>query len=397
MDTSRFLVKPHGGRLVQQIPPPDLARELLCKAESLKKIAIDNIAAADLELLAVGAYSPLEGFMTRDDYECVIEDMRLDNGMIWPLPITLTVSEEEARNLLADEEICLTDQKGRPLAIMTVMDRFRYNKGREAAYVYGTTDPAHPGVYALYNRGSVALGGPVTLLQRPHVQLREYCLDPVQVRQEIQARGWNTVVGFQTRNPLHRAHEYLQKCALEMLDGLLFHPLVGPTKDDDIPADVRFRTYQAILERYYPADRVLLATLPAPMRYAGPREAVFHALVRKNYGCTHFIVGRNHAGVGDYYGPFDAQQLLQRLAPDELGITPVFFEHAFYCRVCRGMATVKTCPHPPENHIILSGTEVRRRLAADIPIEEEFSRPEVVAILHAHARGGWMTDQDKSE
>lgn len=386
MNKSDLLIPPHGHRLVNRILPAEAAADAIRRAQDYKQIVIDDMAVADLELLANGAYSPLTGFMTRDDYERVIDDMHLDNGLPWTIPITLTVTEEAAHGIRSDETVCLADGNSHPLALMIVNDKFRYSKEREAACVYGTEDPDHPGVKALYRRGPVALGGPIQLIRLPSIPLRQFCLSPTQVRKRIKERGWRTVVGFQTRNPLHRAHEYLQKCALEMIDGLLVHPLVGPTKDDDVPAEVRLQTYQVMLDKYYPQDRVLLSGLPAAMRYAGPREAVFHALVRKNYGCTHFIVGRNHAGVGNYYGPYDAQLLFDRFDPAALGITPVFFEHAFYCRVCGGMATSKTCPHPAADHVVLSGTEVRRRLAINAPIEPEFSRPEVVEILRAYAR-----------
>lgn len=379
---------PHGGRLVDRLVPDDERADLLRWAAGLRRLVVDDQAAADLELIAVGAYSPLTGFMNRDDYESVLESMTLDSGWTWTLPVTLTVEPEVARDIREGESVCLAGRDGSLLAVLEVEDRFRFSKGREAMQVYGTQDPSHPGVHALYRRGSAALGGSIRLLNRPAVAHRRRTLDPAAVRAEIRRRNWRTVVGFQTRNPLHRAHEYLQKCALELFDGLLLHPLIGPTKDDDVPAEVRIETYDAVLAGYYPEDRVLLALFPAAMRYAGPREAVFHAICRQNYGCTHFIVGRNHAGVRDFYGPYDAQRLLDQLPRGGRGLAvePLFFEHAFYCRACGGMATTRTCPHADEQRVALSGSAVRRMLAADEPLPPEFTRPEVGAILLEHAR-----------
>ncbi|MFS8570368.1 MAG: sulfate adenylyltransferase [Thermaerobacter sp.] len=387
---------PHGGRLVDRLVPADQRDEMLRWAAGLRRVVVDAQAAADLELIAVGAYSPLTGFMDRDDYESVLESLTLDSGWTWTLPVTLNVDPEEARQVREGETVALAAPDGTLLALLDVEDRFRINKGREAAKVYGTQDPGHPGVHALYRRGGAALGGPVRLLQRPPSGHRSRILDPAAVRAEIQRRGWRTVVGFQTRNPLHRAHEYLQKCALELYDGLLLHPLVGPTKDDDVPAGVRIDTYDAVLAGYYPGERVLLSLFPAAMRYAGPREAVFHAICRQNYGCTHFIVGRSHAGVGDFYGPYDAWRLFEQIPRGGRGLAvePLFFEDAFYCRACGGMATARTCPHPENLRVSLSGTEVRRMLAAGRPLPPEFTRPEVGTILLEHARaaaarGGW--------
>ncbi|HEX6988074.1 MAG TPA: sulfate adenylyltransferase [Bacillota bacterium] len=381
---------PHGGRLINRLVPEEERAEALSWAAGLRRLVIDAQAAADLELIAVGAYSPLTGFMNRDDYEAVLSSMTLDSGWTWTLPVTLAVDVETAREVREGETVALAGPDGSLLALLEVEDRFRFSKGREALQVYGTQDPDHPGVQALYRRGSAALGGPIRLLRRPRVRVRERdrILDPAAVRLEIQRRGWRTVVGFQTRNPLHRAHEYLQKCALELFDGLLLHPLVGPTKDDDIPPEVRMETYEAVLRAYYPAGRVLLAHFPAAMRYAGPREAVFHAICRQNYGCTHFIVGRNHAGVRDYYGPYDAQRLFDHLPRGDRGLVvePLFFEHAFYCRACGGMATTRTCPHDDEDRVILSGSAVRALLAGGRVPPPEFTRPEVATILLEHAR-----------
>lgn len=321
--------------------------------------------------------------MGESDYTSVVADMRLANGLVWSIPVTLAV--DRANVPRDDGEIALYDEAGELRAILNLRERFAYDKTREAREVYGTADGAHPGVAAIYAQGDVLLGGPVTLFRS--IETDPYRLTPAQTRAEFAARGWRTIVGFQTRNPVHRAHEYIQKCALELVDGLLLHPLVGETKADDIPADVRMQCYRVLLDNYYPADRVLLAAMPASMRYAGPREAVFHALIRKNYGCTHFIVGRDHAGVGTYYGTYDAQKLMDSIAPADLGIIPLKFENSFYCHSCAGMASEKTCPHGADARVSLSGSAVRTMLLAGESPPPEFSRPEVARILIEAARG----------
>jgi sulfate adenylyltransferase len=372
----------HGGPLVDLLVTGAEAGALRERAASLPVVRISSRTLSDLELLAVGGYSPLEGFMTETDYRAVVIGMHLASGLPWPMPITLAVSDEEARAIDEGSEISLADESRRILAVMEVAQKFGYDKRLEAERVYRTEDEAHPGVAAVYAQGDVLIGGRVRVLELPsHDDFQQYRLTPAQAREAFAKRGWRSVVGFQTRNPVHRAHEYIQKCALEIVDGLLLHPLVGETKSDDIPADVRMRCYEVLLENYYPLDRVLLSVNPAAMRYAGPREAVFHALVRKNYGCTHFIVGRDHAGVGSYYGTFDAQRIFEEFAPGELGITPLMFEHTFFCRRCDEMASVKTCPHDNDVRVALSGTQVREMLMGGIAPPIEFSRPEVARIL----------------
>ncbi|MHB8595602.1 MAG: sulfate adenylyltransferase [Ktedonobacteraceae bacterium] len=375
------LIAPHGGELRVNMAGEAERVTLQEQARSLPQVVVGSRQLADLEMLAIGAYSPLGGFMHKSDYLSVVNDMHLQNGLPWSVPITLATTREQATTLKEGSQIALTNEQGMLQAVMTVEEKFDYDKQHEASNVYRTTEEAHPGVKALYQQGDILLGGPVRVVALQKQAFPSHRLTPMQARQSFTERGWQRVVGFQTRNPVHRAHEYIQKCALETVDGLFLHPLVGDTKGDDIPAAVRMRCYEVLLENYYPAQRVVLGVLPAAMRYAGPREAVFHALMRKNYGCSHFIVGRDHAGVGNYYGTYDAHAIFAEFDPAKLGITPMFFDHAFFCRICDAMASAKTCPHGSDEHVTLSGTKVRQMLqAGEIP-PREFSRPEVAKVL----------------
>ncbi|TVR09103.1 MAG: sulfate adenylyltransferase [Phormidium sp. GEM2.Bin31] len=379
---SQETIAAHGGTLINRLATAEQKQEFLDQADRLPRVTMDDRTFSDLALIAIGGFSPLTGFMEEADYQRVVQDMRLANGLPWSVPITLSVSEEVANSLKEGDRVRLDDKTGRFVGILDLTQKYHYDKLQEALHVYRTNEDKHPGVAVVYEQGPVNLAGSVWMLERdPHPLFPNYQIDPAVSRQMFVEKGWKTVVGFQTRNPIHRAHEYIQKCALETVDGLFLHPLVGATKSDDIPADVRMRCYEIMLDKYFPRDRVMMAINPAAMRYAGPREAIFHALVRKNYGCTHFIVGRDHAGVGDYYGTYDAQEIFDEFDPGELGITPMKFEHAFYCTRSGTMATSKTSPSTSEERIHLSGTKVREMLRRGELPPPEFSRPEVAAEL----------------
>lgn len=373
---------PHGGFLINTLLSREEAEKWVDLAKGLKRIVLTDREVSDVEMISVGGFSPLTGFMTKKDYEMVLNKMRLANGTIWTIPITLSLTQKEAQEIKENEPIALLDKNNELLAILHVQEKFTYDKKLEAELVYKTTDQKHPGVSALNEQGEILLAGKIETIQLPkHKTFLDARLTPTQTRAIFIERGWKRVVGFQTRNPIHRAHEYIQKCAMEIVDGMLLHPLVGETKSDDIPAETRMRCYEVLLENYYPKNRVLLSVNPSAMRYAGPREAIFHALIRKNYGCTHFIVGRDHAGVGNYYGSYDAQKIFDAFTSEELGIIPLNFDNTFWCRVCGQMASEKSCPHSVENRLSLSGTKVREILGKGELPPPEFSRKEVAEIL----------------
>ncbi len=380
-------IAPHGGTLIDLLSTdPDGLR---AEAANLPKVVVSERELADLEMLAVGALSPLTGFQGERDYHSVLETMHLADGLAWAIPVVLSVTEDVAHRIGGAASIALVPaEDAAPIAVLRVTETFKRDKQKEAVSVYRTDDAEHPGVKAVYDAGDLCVAGTLEVIELPaHDDFGQYRLTPAQTREEFRRREWRTIVGFQTRNPIHRAHEYIQKCALEIVDGLLVHPLVGATKGDDVPADVRMQCYEALFAGYYPKDRAMVSVFPAAMRYAGPREAIWHAIARKNYGCTHFIVGRDHAGVGTYYGTYDAQQIFEEFAPGELGIQTLNFEHSFWCNACEGMASPKTCPHPEETRVSLSGTKVRDMLRAGERPPIEFSRPEVADILIAAMQG----------
>lgn len=373
------MIKPHGEKLVNLVKVDGERETLLEKANNLYSIIIDDRFVFDCEMVAIGGFSPLKGFMGKDDVMNVVDNMHLKNGLLWSIPVVLPNNDESIEN---GNEIALKDKNDRIIAIMKVDEKFDLDLGYYCEKVYRTSEMEHPGVKAMHDYGNKFISGEIVLLNRPIRENIEesYYLDPAQTREEFERRGWNSIVAFQTRNPIHRAHEYLIKCALESVDGALIHPLVGTTKSDDIPADTRMRCYEILIENYFNKDKTMLSVLPAAMRYAGPREAIHHMIIRKNYGCSHMIVGRDHAGVGDYYGTYEAQELVAQYVK-ELEIIPVKFEHAFFCSDCGNLASAKTCPHGKESHVHLSGTKVREMLKDGQRPPMQFSRKEVADIL----------------
>lgn len=385
------LVAPHDSEQLKPLLLPESERaEERKRAQTLRRVPLDSRALSDVLMLAMGAYTPLDGFLGHDDWRGCCVDMKLSNGSFWPIPITLPVARELTDSIRAEEDVALTDaETGAILAVMEVREKYSIDRKLEAEHVYRTADPKHPGVAKVLQQGEVNLAGRLTVLNEgdlparyPHLYIR-----PAEARAMFLERGWSNVAAFQTRNPMHRSHEYLVKIAVEVMDGVFIHQVLGKLKAGDIPADVRTRAIQAMIDNYFRPGTVIQAGYPIEMRYAGPREALLHALIRQNFGCSHLIVGRDHAGVGDYYGPFDAHHIFDELWPGALLCKPLKIDVTFYCRKCYGMATAKTCPHDPRQRISISGTEQRAMLSSDAEIPPEFSRPEVVAILREYYAG----------
>lgn len=380
-------IAPHGGELVNRILTGAALKNALSKAASLPRITVNAYTAFDIDGIAKGIFSPLKGFMTSEETHNALQYMHLRPGIPWTIPILLAVSQEEGDRLEVGSEVAIADDRGDLVAILHLSEKFGLNKDELVEKVYRTKDPAHPGVAYTYSLGPVFLAGTLDVLKSREVEYQELNLTPAETRKAFVDRGWKRIVAFQTRNPIHRAHEYLTKCALEVCDGLLIHPLMGTTKSDDIPGDVRMQCYDVLMKNYYPKDHVMLSIMPVNMRYAGPREAIMHAIVRKNYGCTHFIVGRDHAGVGNYYGTYDAHYIFDEIDRAALEITPLFFDHSFFCKACGNMASIKTCPHDKQHHVFLSGTKVREMLSRGEEPPAEFTRHEVAQVLIKWAAG----------
>lgn len=378
---SKELIAPHGGTLINRLVPVTQRDAMMKRANQAPKVELSAVSLSDLMLIAMGVVSPLKGFMSQDDYQGVVHDMHLASGVPWTIPIALPVDTATADSLQTGQDIALVDEAGNLIGLLELSDKYSYDKEVEAENVYRTTEDAHPGVARVYAQGDVYLGGDVWVFDLPEPEFPGEFYTPEQSRTYFKEQGWGEIVAFQTRNPIHRAHEYLQKVAMEIVDGLMLHPLVGETKSDDVPADIRMESYRVVIEHYYPKERVLLNTFPAAMRYAGPREAVFHALCRKNYGCSHFIVGRDHAGVGKYYGTYDAQDIFDAFDKSAIDITPLKFEHAFYSKKEQKIVTAKTSIHGKDDWMFLSGTQIRELLSKGEPLPEIFTRPEVSKVL----------------
>ncbi len=382
------LVPPHGSASVKPLLLPQTERaEELKRAQRLKRVPLDSRAVSDVLMLAMGAYTPLDGFMRHDDWRGSCVEMKLTDGLFWPIPITLPVRHDLADRIHLQDEVALTEgESGEILAIMEVSEKYRIDKALEAEHVYRTTDAKHPGVAKVLHQGEINLAGRVMGLSEGEYPARYPALyiRPAESRALFLEKGWSRVAAFQTRNPMHRSHEYLVKIAVEVLDGVFIHQVLGKLKPGDVPAEVRTRAVQAMVDHYFRPGTVIQAGYPIEMRYAGPREALLHALIRQNFGCSHLIVGRDHAGVGDYYGPFDAHRIFDQLWDGALQTQALKLDVTFYCRKCAGMATSRTCPHDPQHHIAISGTRQREMLSTGMDIPPEFSRPEVVAILREY-------------
>jgi sulfate adenylyltransferase len=378
------LVPPHGGELRPLLLKGEPLRAAIEKAKTFPKVRMTTRERDDLIMMGIGGFSPLKGFMGKADWKRACDEMRTANGTFWPIPITLSVTKEVARDIRKGQEVVLMDDENKePMGSMVVEEKYSIDKVYECKQVFKTDDIKHPGVAKVMAQGEVNLGGPVKVFSESDYpeKFRGLYATPEETRALFEERGWRTIAALQLRNPMHRSHEYIAKIALEISEGLFIHQLVGKLKEGDIPAEVRIRCVDALVENYFPKDRVIQKGYPLEMRYAGPREALLHAIFRQNYGATHLIVGRDHAGVGDYYGPFEAQEIFDQIPSDALLIKPLKVDWTFHCYKCKGMASYKTCPHGKEDHLILSGTLLRKKLMEGDPVPEEFSRPEVLAIL----------------
>ena len=395
------LVPPHYSQQVKPLLLLETERaEERRRADKFRKIPLDSRTVSDLFMLAMGAYTPLDGFMGHDDWRGACLDMKLESGVFWPIPITLSVDKGLADSVHAEEQVTLIDaQSDEILAVMEVREKYSIDKQFEVQHVYRTADPKHPGVAKVLQQGDVNLAGPIVALSEGEYPAKypQLYIRPAQSRAMFLERGWSNVAAFQTRNPKHRSHEHLVKIAVEVSDGVFIHQVLGKLKAGDIPAEVRTRAIQAMIDNYFRPGTIVQAGYPIEMRYAGPREALLHALIRQNFGCSHLIVGRDHAGVGDYYGPFDAHHIFDQLWPGALHTRPLKIDITFYCRKCYGMATAKTCPHDPKYHISISGTEQREMLSSNADIPPEFSRPEVVAILKEYYAGLQSKDRNRAK
>jgi sulfate adenylyltransferase len=380
----KYLVQPHGGKLKPLlVKNNDEVSDLLEEAKSLSKVSISSREFSDIIMMGTGSFSPLEGFMLKKDYDNVVEGMHLNDGVLWPIPVTLAVTEDQSSKIKEGDRVVLNYKAAQePLAIMEVEEKYKYDKDREVKSIFKTNDAKHPGVQKVFEQGDIYIGGKLKVLNLGgYPEMFPELAFPEDTRKIFSENGWDTIAAFQTRNPMHRSHEYLAKIALEICDGLFINPIVGKLKEGDIPADVRMKCYRVLIDNYFPKDRVVLKVYPMEMRYAGPKEAVLHAIIRQNFGCSHLIIGRDHAGVGDYYGPFEAQDIFDDISEDELEIKPLKLDWTFWCNRCGGMASMKTCPHKKEDRILISGTELRKRLARGEVPPPEFTRKEVADIL----------------
>ncbi len=392
------LIPPHAGKLKPLLLRGEMLKEAIGKARTLPRIRMTTRERDDLIMMGIGAFSPLRGFMGRTDWKGVCEDMKMHDGTFWPIPITLSVSKEEASRIKEGREVSLVDDENNELmGSMVVSEKYTINKFYECRHVFGTNDIKHPGVAKVMVQGEVNIGGPVKVFSEGYYpeEFKGIYATPEETRKLFEDRGWKTIAALQLRNPMHRSHEYIAKIALEVSDGLFIHQLIGRLKEGDIPAEVRVKSVDVLVQNYFPKDHVIQKGYPLEMRYAGPREALLHALFRQNYGASHLIVGRDHAGVGDYYGPFEAQDIFDKIPSDALAIKPLKIDWTFYCYRCKEMASPKTCPHGKKDHLVLSGTLLRKMLTKGEPIPEEFSRPEVLAVLKEYYSG--LKEKAKSQ